>query len=357
MTQPVKSFLQFISDLSEDAQYYFQSKCLGSTINELCSSFGLDAEYVGNMVDEYTVNNFRFDGLEQRMHIEKNFDNNKSAAFADEFIGKIFMPLDPYLKDRKIEQILAKRNCRAIEYKKYVQRYIDELESLHLEFLEELEIKIMKQVDIEEEKVAIIDVLKHNLADIIHGGTSGATTEFNGALLFLLHNDPGFKLEALKAIMENNAKITDKKFILKNHDTFPTIKNWLDDFINENGTDDFNNITLMRYLSESENGKVLNFQERKAVGKLLNFYRNIKFYPQSISNLPPEEWQIFPIYEEGVKDKARTTSGPPKTVDEALAHFDREAAVYPEGSLERKAILEEKRRYEKRYAEIKQPPH
>jgi hypothetical protein len=77
-----------------------------------------------------------------------------------------------------------------------------------------------------------------------------------------------------------------------------TIGNWLKDFIEQKGSGIFNNIVLGDFLLKSVNAKKLNKNEKELVKKLLIFYRNLKFFPESMPNDAIENWQIIPFSEE-----------------------------------------------------------
>ena len=227
-------------------------------------------------------------------------------------------------------------------------------------------------VDPGEETESAIDILNNSLASLINDGSEGALINLNGGLIYLLYNVDGFKNLADKAIITNPQKITHKKFSLDAKELSPSVENWLKHFILVQGTGMFNNLELTKFISESDNGKRLNDGEKRAVSKLLQTYRNIKFFPRSMQDLPPEQWEIIPI--EKKEEPSRVPkidktqkSGREALIDELKGNIndyaqgslereileeetekDREhhkllllAKKYPEGSLERKAVEDE----------------
>ncbi len=232
-------------------------------------------------------------------------------------------------------------------------------------------------VSLDEKKKEIINFLKNS---IFTKNYSNPIIENAANLIIfdILSKDLNFKIKMEKTLYQNLQKITHKNFILDNKAKSPSIRNWLRYFIEENGSGMFNNLELTKFISESRNAKELNDKERKILSKLLRTYRNIKFFPQSMGNLPPEQWEIIPIEK---KEKTRLASQfdrSLKTGREALldqlkgniddyapgslereileeeSDKDREyhkllllAKKYPEGSLERRAIEDEIAKLEK----------
>src|SRR3989339_420622 len=75
--------------------------------------------------------------------------------------------------------------------------------------------------------------------------------------------------------------------------------------------------------------------------KLLQLYRNLKFFPDSMKDIPVDDWEIVPIDKFVVK-KHSELSGPPKTKGEKeIEKLRQEEGDYAENSLERKMLEEE----------------
>lgn len=156
-------------------------------------------------------------------------------------------------------------------------------------------------------------------------------------LLILSASDSLAQDDLVKIFLANQEKLTDKDFVLDGKKQTPTISNWLKDFIKKNGSGMVDNLALSQYLAGSENAKKLDSQEKKLLHKLLILYRNLKFFPESMSNIPVEEWEIIPVDdEEKVLKRSQKIEK-----DERLVELESLLEQYEEGSLERKAIEEE----------------
>ncbi len=207
--------------------------------------------------------------------------------------------------------------------------------------------------DAKQTKKDILDLWQNFFVETLKFKDSALLTDLNHDIIDILMAEKNFKNELLQILFANQEKLTYKTFILNGQPARPTVANWLKDFIKQNGTGLFSNLVLSKYLTNSPNAKELSFAERRLVGKLLNTYRNLKFFPQSLANRPPAEWEIIPVASQPEAVKAKTLSGPKVKPEDVIAEFDKLIGQYPAGSLERKAIEEEKKRYIKKYEEIK----
>ncbi len=163
----------------------------------------------------------------------------------------------------------------------------------------------------------------------------------------------------------------------------PTISAWLKDFIKKNGSNLFDDIVLAQYLNTSENARKLNAKEKELLSSLIRLYKNVAFFPESMSDLPPQKWQIFPFddseYWQEVETLTKNGAKPSESelgqdlsnfsdedvlsekgtsdlednkeekrqADPELQNLQELLASFPPASLERKAIAEEIRRLKK----------
>src|SRR3989339_804382 len=150
-----------------------------------------------------------------------------------------------------------------------------------------------------------------------------------------------FKKELENSLYKSSAKLTNKELLLDGDAHIPNVQNWLSDFIKQYGSGFFDNVTLSRYITFSENVKKLDENEKNLVKKLLQLYRNLKFFPDSMKDIPVDDWEIVPIDKFVVK-KHSELSGPPKTKGEKeIEKLRQEEGDYAENSLERKMLEEE----------------
>lgn len=129
--------------------------------------------------------------------------------------------------------------------------------------------------------------------------------EINDEIIFLIFTKDLLNQDELVQILSSNQELlTAKKFVLDNRAAAPTVANWIKDFIKYHGVDFFDLVVLSRYLTSSANAKILDEEEKRQVIKLLKVYRNLKFFPLSMSD-DVDEWEIFPVEKEEAMTKAR----------------------------------------------------
>jgi len=117
----------------------------------------------------------------------------------------------------------------------------------------------------------------------------------NYRIFDILEKDLNFKRELERSLYDNKELLTADSLTVANKSVEPTIGNWLKDFIEKKGTDDFDSVVLSDYLANSANAKNLSPEEKNKLSDLLNLYRNIKFFPATVAGQPIDEWQIIPF--------------------------------------------------------------
>jgi hypothetical protein len=172
-----------------------------------------------------------------------------------------------------------------------------------------------KEIDPVKEKEDSVHLFENDILSVLTLEDQEFIDEYNYILIKLMYEDDSFRKELEKLLYVNQEVITTQPFILGEKQERGTIANWLKDFISQNGSEMFNVVALSRFLTTSVNAKVLDEAEKKMVRKVLKLYRNLVFFPDSLANMPQEEWQIFPIE----KDAAPVSSAMKETMPEPVA--------------------------------------
>ncbi len=152
-----------------------------------------------------------------------------------------------------------------------------------------------KEIDPVKEKEDSAHLFEGDILSVLTLEDQEFIDEYNYILIKLMYEDDSFRKELEKLLYVNQEVITSHPFFLGEKQERGTIANWLKDFISQNGSEMFNVVALSRFLTTSANAKVLDEAEKKMVRKVLKLYRNLVFFPDSLANMPQEEWQIFPI--------------------------------------------------------------
>lgn len=147
----------------------------------------------------------------------------------------------------------------------------------------------------EYEKRDILQLFSEYLVDTLQYQDEDVLEELNDEIIDLLDNDPSFKKELEDTLYANQEKITSKGFILAGKKQTPTVANWVKEFIKagiiERGLD----FDRAMYFNQSKNFSNLPLAEKDLVAKLFDIYYRVKFYPQSLEDLPLGDDLIVPI--------------------------------------------------------------
>jgi len=325
MADKASQFLDKLSELSEETQFYFSSKVEARALVEIKSDYRLSEEDLDNLIYDIFIANFDFKVLDDWLKATKISMASQSKLAAD-ILGKIFLPPALYLKlDIKAE--IIKRGHRPEVYQKYEDDFNGIMEDRNLVALEELAKFHEATFDpVEEERVAL-DLFNNGLKNLLNDNDAHALATLNGGLVYLLINKPDFHDKANKALLANSEIVTEKTIVWSEGIERGTVTNWLKDFIKENGSDIYNSVVLSRYLATSANPQSLSEGERKVVRCLLRLYRNLIFFPDSMNDIPMEDWEIVPI--EKVSMERPILGFKPKVNEPVVSPVVTEAPVAP----------------------------
>lgn len=228
------------------------------------------------------------------------------------------------------------------------------------------------EIDIEKEKKDAPDVFRKHVLDIIFNYELRDIIEEYNDILILALEDENFKMELVSALQNNQEIVSDKRLITNEKEQQSTIGNWLIDFIKTEGSDIFDDLKIIEYLNLSKNSKNLQEKDKIVLRKVFKLYKNIAFFPESLSGVPRGDWQIIPIdnlqdeivpkqekkivierlMQQNELEPARHLIEA-KTIDnenkenQRLKELKNALANYPVSSLEYKALVQEINRLEK----------
>jgi hypothetical protein len=192
-----------------------------------------------------------------------------------------------------------------------------------------------------------VSVISESTAEaILNEGINGLLAgskkaqEFNEGLFSLFSKNGSLPDKLSKNFINNQERLTSGSILSEGKEVAPTVANWLKDFISVSGSEMFDDLVLIQYLSNSINVKRLGEKDKDLVRRLLRLYRNLVFFPSSMDNLPLEDWEIVPTDKKEF-DKSSST----------LTELEKMLPQYPAASLEHKAVSQEISRFKK--AELK----
>lgn len=206
-------------------------------------------------------------------------------------IGELsFQDVQEYLIKR---YNLSEDNAKDISNKLnnfYFQPIID-----RLSFLNQDSNKI-KPTLAEEENI-ILKIFKENLLVELKNHEK-IITALNQRIFALLSRNLAAKKQIEAALLQNQEKITEQSLVINNEKYPGTVTNWLRCFVIEKGADNFNSLSISEFLGLSKNAANLPEIDKKILRSLLNTYRNIKFFPESMPSDDGTDWTIIPLPEE-----------------------------------------------------------
>jgi len=148
----------------------------------------------------------------------------------------------------------------------------------------------------EEEKNIIIDLFKENLLVEIKNYEQ-VISAVNQRIFAWLDRDPSAQQQIENAFLQNQEIITEQAITINNEELPGTTANWLHCFAVEKGTDSLNSLSVSEFLGLSKNTNELSAEDKKIIRALLNIYRNIKFFPESMPSDDGTDWAIIPLPE------------------------------------------------------------
>ncbi len=315
---------------------------------------------------------FKEIGLEELLvEITNNFKIEEPVAkkLAIDLVGMRILPIKDYLKNEDFDYFFHSLGGNMDDYEKFIiftqeavekesrgeEVDINKILGIEIEVEEKNQEKKISNIEFDpkKEKIDSLKVFKTTVRPLLVSADKDILEDYNLTLLELITDDPKFKRDLEDSLYDNNEAITASKFKLVGHVTKPTIGNWLKDFIKKNGTTMFSDVVLMEYLTKTDNTKNLYTNERVLLSKLLQLYRNLKFYPSSQKGLREEDWEIIPSQEiKDKKDKRRTIGTPKTTAERNIEIMKEESKDFKDNSLEKLAIDEEIK-HEKKVEELR----
>jgi hypothetical protein len=306
MVNSIKHFSDNFYKLSAEVQFYYSSDLVGDLIVGIIKEYDLNASSFYDLIFDVINSNFDFDLIKKYLD-SLGVKEIEQKKFTGDFIGQLFWPVAAYLKTADIKKELTKNGDNPDNYSKYVIDFYNLIEDESWKNLDKLLEVYDKDLNKEEEKIAVLDLFNKDLINILKAPSLEAIKRLNGILIFLLNNVNTFPAEIFQALSNNKLKVTNKPLIIDDRKVEPTVANWLKNFIKLNGSDFFDNLVLASYLSKDSNVKNLNDQEKMVLQSLLKLYRNLVFFPENMSDVPVENWEIFPISQE--EEEKRPISG------------------------------------------------
>ncbi len=329
--------------LKPEVQLFFSSPLSGRFIKQTAKNQKIKFSLLDQLITFLAVSDFDIIALYGEMVRKYKFNENQAKNILSAIVGDVIFPLIDFLPKGKILSQTEKLSLNIRKNGLNVDLFKLEIEKATNKILEDLLKKREENFDVEEEQRAAEDLFSSGLKNLLANSDRDAVNDLNGGLICLLNLKPEAKTDLLKTLSENDESASRNNIIVGATTERPTFSNWLKDFIRLNGTDIFNNLTLTEYLTNSKNGKLLQDDEKLLMAKFFILYRNLKFFPDSLSGVNPDKWEIVPVNQVTTKSRAiQNIPGPEQ--NKKLRELREIAAQFAPGSLERRAVEDEIRK-------------
>ncbi|MFA5644197.1 MAG: hypothetical protein WC928_01565 [Patescibacteria group bacterium] len=358
-------FLQKINSLPEEVFVYFSSNYNSLVCDEISEEYKIERETLDEIIYDFFIANFDIDLLSKEINTKLK-DKKSSSNFINDFLGKLFLPVEPFI-NIEIEKNIKKYGGDIKKYNKNIQDFDSLIEEKNLDNLGDLLIDLEENFDENEEEGVVSNFLEKNLLEILKDDDPSGSQRINGSLVYLLKNKKGSLDKFTKAFSLNQELIGSQKISINNKNQDPSVSNWIKHFIKANGSEMFSTIALAKYLTSDKEVLSLKDDERKVLRKIIKIYRNLSFFPESMEGLPVESWEIIPVDKDlekviekerekfslsvdkkklAVEDQVETKNISPRgskkiDSDDSWQFLQGMLKKYPEKSLEYKAIEDE----------------
>lgn len=295
MDDKISQFLKKIEEFPEEVSLYFSSRPSADACRDLISAYNIIRDDLDEVIYDFFIFDFQIDLLPKLISNNiKNIPEDKINSFISDFLGKLFFPVEPFIK-KNISQTIKKYKGKIDDYKEYIEKFNDLVDDKNLDNLSNILEDLDKNFSPKEEEALVSHMLEKDLMRIYKDSDISGPRKINGSLIYLLINKKDSLNKFVKDFMNNQEKLGSKKLFLSGKEQEPTIANWIKHFISEHGSEIFSNIVLAKYLTSSTIKEILKDDEIKILRKILKTYRNLLFFPDSMNNVPFESWEIIPV--------------------------------------------------------------
>lgn len=292
--QDSRQFVAKLDELPPEVEYYLLSDELLKNLAELDAKYNIANDYFTDLITYLIIGKISLFDIPKRIQLDLDRSAEEANTMAIDFIGRIMLPLDVALPKMNTKKTFSQMGGNPDLYKSYTEEFIMIVENENNNIIEEM-VKIYEDtIDIKSEFQSSENLFRNSVVSILKSNNYENKARLNNSIIMLLNIDEKYKMELENALYGNVQRLTKEEIIVSGKIVEPTVAHWIEDFIKRQGTDMFDSIVISKYVTDSENAKNITPEERKLLIKLLTLYRNLKFFPESLNNVPIESWEIVP---------------------------------------------------------------
>lgn len=308
-----QDFFQRLGNLPPEVGHFLASQELADNISALNKKFNLPDGLLSAIGGDLIVGALPLGELPAVLKDCLGGDFANLPAIEINFLGVALLPIEKEL-NLDVTGRLLQLGGRPSDFASYVEKFKNLINSQERAATDEAVEEYLTEAVSEENQQAIIDLFTNDLVDILKSTSDDLKEQLNANLFVLLDHDELLLQNLINILFANQAILTNKDFILGDKKVSATIANWLKDFIQQAGAEMPDNLTISRFVTNSPNIRSLDNNERDLLYKLLLLYRNLKFFPASLGNLPSDQWQIIPYQIKPMESKVGERPLAPPTV-------------------------------------------
>lgn len=271
---------------------------------------------ITNLIFDLAKVNITFSNIPKEVMRIFSFDEGKAVLFSRDLLGTHFLFLESYFPG--MMEAFESFGGRPEEYIDTISRISKELAEERNYFKDQL---IPGEEFVFEQKEVIDDIFTENenrplteeeYASLFNSGVINflfkltdpyIVDEFNEEVVNFINEYAKSQNNFFKNLLENQEKVSKEQLIIEDKIVEPTVANWLKDFIKEKGSDFFDELKLVEYLTTSPNPKNISSDEKDILRRLLKLYRNLNFLQLAHEGVPMEYWQILPFEDNEIQEK------------------------------------------------------
>jgi hypothetical protein len=207
------------------------------------------------------------------------------------------------------------------------------------------------EIDPAELAMQFRDIIDKDLMELLNTNDNLFVAEFNWRLIKLLTEDESLHNDLINKLINSPKRLSDETIVLEGRQVEATVSNWIKSYIATKGSSMIDTITLSDFLVNATNARFLNEVEKRRLSRLLKFYSNIKYFPDSLVGEDPLAWELLPLSNDpddiitpSTQSNRNQSPLDANQPDDKLAELKSLTRKYAEGSLERMVIDEEIKR-------------
>lgn len=152
----------------------------------------------------------------------------------------------------------------------------------------------VKPEDLVSHSRQVLIKIREDLLRLLRGDARGDLDFINAVLIYQLANDDPYKTGLIGALYDNSESIGDVRLKIDGKEVEPTVGNWIKVFVESVEADSFSKLDINNFVTNFSTANNLAKDDKLILLKVLKFYYNVKFFPDSLEGDNADYWEILP---------------------------------------------------------------